>query len=234
MHSLQSATKSTRLPIYWIKSFLFVALAAFAVGAFAQDASQRAGKKLNPPQPVENDGKIEVLEFFGYGCIHCAHLEPRLHAWVKKQPADVKFVRVPVPAAHRGVPSIPLYYTLEAMGLADKMQQKIFDAIHVENIVLGNPSTLNTWLEKQGVDPKKFEEVQKSFSVQGKIRRAEKMAGDYRIEATPTLVVNGKYSVEQTAGAESLFSIAEALIADARAANKPAATAAPAKAPAKK
>jgi thiol:disulfide interchange protein DsbA len=211
---------------------LFVTLAAFTVGAFAQDAASRAGKKLTPPQPVENDGKIEVLEFFGYGCIHCAHLEPRLHEWVKKQPADVKFVRVPVPAAHRGVPSIPIYYTLEAMGLADKMQQKVFDAIHVENIVLGNPSTLNAWLEKQGVDPKKFEEVQKSFSVQGKIRRAEKMAGDYRIVSTPTLVVNGKYSVEQTAGAESLFANADTLIAGERAANKPAA--APAKAPAKK
>jgi thiol-disulfide isomerase/thioredoxin len=62
---------------------------------------------LNPPQPVENDGKVEVLEFFGYGCIHCANLEPKLEAWSKKQLADVKLRRVPVAFASRSIDSIP-------------------------------------------------------------------------------------------------------------------------------
>jgi protein dithiol oxidoreductase (disulfide-forming) len=225
----------------WIKSVLsilfaaFAGTAAFTGSAVAQDIRNPDIKPLNPPQPVENDGKIEVLEFFGYGCIHCAHLEPRLHDWAKKQPADVKLVRVPVGEA-KGIKSVPLYYTLDAMGQVDRLHQKIFDAVHAENVILGNPATLNKWLEANGVDPKKYEEMQKSFSVQNKIRRAEKMLADYRVTGTPTMIVNGRDSIEQYAGAERLIGAMDESIATARASMKP--TAAPADAakkdPAKK
>jgi protein dithiol oxidoreductase (disulfide-forming) len=226
--------QSSALSSKWIKacsSILFSAMAAFAASAYAQEARNPDIKPLDPPQTVDNDGKIEVLEFFGYGCIHCAHLEPRLHDWVKKLPADVKFVRVPVPAPHKGVSSIPIFYTLQAMGEIDRLHQKIFDAIHVENVIMGNPATLNKWLEKNGVDPKKFEEVQRSFSVQGKIRRAEKMSGDYKIAATPSLIVHGRYAIEQQAGPDRLFASVEQAIGMARASMK---ATAPATEPAKK
>lgn len=203
----------------WFKSVFFVAMTAFAAGSFAQDGLPSDAKPLNPPQPVDNDGKIEVIEFFGYGCIHCAHLEPRLHEWAKKLPADVKFVRVPV-GVSKGVPSIPIYYTLEAMGQVEKLHQKIFDAVHVENVVLGSPPILNKWLEKQGIDVKKYEEMQKSFSVQGKIRRAEKMISDYRVAATPTITVNGRFSVEQVSGADRLLAALDRVIANERMASK--------------
>lgn len=182
--------------------------------------------KLTNPQPVENDGKIEVIEFFGYGCIHCAQLEAALEAWIKRQPADVRVKRVPVPTAFRGVPSIPIFYSLEAMGVLDRLHPKIFEAIHAENVTLGNPSTLHAWLVKNGVDPKKFEEVQKSFSVVNKGNRAAKMSHEYEAGSTPAMVVNGRYMVQ--GGADVMFSSVDRLIADARAANK---AAAPAKAP---
>ena len=211
-----------------IKSLFVMATVATSMGlattALAQPQPPSGGIRdvvtLNPPQVVENDGKVEVLEFFGYGCIHCANLEPRLEAWGKKQPADVKLKRVPVSFASRGLDSIPLFYTLEAMGLQEKLHQKIFDAANVENVILGNPATLNSWLEKQGVDTKKFEQVQKSFSVQNKIARAKKMTEDYKIQATPTLIVNGRFSIQQTAGPDKLFANIDQLIAEARVANK--------------
>lgn len=215
-----------------IKSLFVMASVATSIGfaatAFAQPQSPSGSTRdvvtLNPPQVVENDGKVEVLEFFGYGCIHCANLEPRLEAWSKKQPADVKLKRVPVSFAIRGLDSIPLFYTLEAMGLQEKLHQKIFDAANVENVILGNPATLNSWLEKQGVDTKKFEEVQKSFSVQNKVARAKKMTEDYKIQATPTLIVNGRFSIQQTAGPDKLFANIDRLIAEARVANKASAS----------
>ncbi len=211
-----------------IKSLFVMATVATSMGlaatAFAQPQPPSGGARdvitLNPPQVVENDGKVEVLEFFGYGCIHCANLEPRLEAWAKKLPADVKLKRVPVAFASRSIDSIPLFYTLEAMGLQEKLHQKIFDAANVENVILGNPATLNSWLEKQGVDTKKFEQVQKSFSVQNKIARAKKMTEDYKIQATPTLIVNGRFSVQQTAGPDKLFANIDQLIAEVRVANK--------------
>jgi protein dithiol oxidoreductase (disulfide-forming) len=206
-----------------VKSLVVVATMSFITAAVAQPQPPngiRDVTPLNPPQTVENDGKVEVLEFFGYGCIHCANLEPRLEAWAKQQPADVKLKRVPVAFASRSIDSIPIFYTLEAMGLQEKLHQKIFDAANVENVILGNPATLNTWLQKQGVDPKKYEEVQKSFSVQNKIARARKMTTDYAIQSTPTLIVNGRFAVQQNGGADRMFANVDQLIAEARAANK--------------
>lgn len=210
--------------ISWIKSLLMVASISLAATALAQPQPSANGRgeivPLNPPQALENDGKIEVLEFFGYGCIHCANLEPKLEAWAKKQPADVKLKRVPIAFASRSIDSIPIFYTLEAMGLQEKLQQKIFDAANVENVILGNPATLNSWLEKQGVNTKKYEEIQKSFSVQNKIIRARKMTEDYKIQSTPSMVVNGRFVVTQNASAERLFANIDRLVIEARAANK--------------
>lgn len=199
-------------------------LAAFAIGsAFAQGAREVVA--LSPPQPVENDGKIEVLEFFAYGCIHCAHLEPRFAEWMTRQAADVKVRRIPAPVLSRGIDSVPIFYTLEAMGVLEKLHQKLFDAANVENVMLGNAATLNKWLEKQGVDPKKYEEMQKSFSVQNKINRARRISQEYRIQSTPSIAVNGRFLVE--GGGDRTFINVDQLIADARASLK-----APAAAPA--
>ncbi|MEO8103703.1 MAG: thiol:disulfide interchange protein DsbA/DsbL [Betaproteobacteria bacterium] len=219
----------------WIQRTGIALLAAFAIGNVAAQGG-RDVTPLNPPQPVENDGKIEVLEFFAYGCIHCANLEPRLAEWIARLPADVRFKRVPAAFAVRGIDSAPIFFTLEALGMQEKLHQKLFDAANLENVMLGNPATLNKWLEKQGVDPKKYEEMQRSFSVQNKINRAKRMSNDYKLPGTPALAVNGRFLVEQVAGADRLFANVDQLIADARAANKaatvaakPAVTVAPAK-----
>ena len=201
----------------------------FTMLAFTAVHAQREVTQLNPPQPVENDGKIEVLEFFAYGCIHCANLEPSFAAWMKAQPADVKVKRVPSPVPIMGIDSTVLYYSLEALGQLDRLHAKIFEAVHLEKVVLGNPAALNKWLEKNGVDPKKYEEVQKSFSVDTKVKRARKMVEDYKIHATPMLVVNGRFAVEQgTGGERALFANVEQLIGQARATMKAASAPTPA------
>ncbi len=211
----------------WLKKIAVFLLAAVA---FTAANAQQGVTALNPPQPVENDGKVEVLEFFAYGCIHCANLEPSLEAWAKKQPADVKLKRIPSPAAIMGIDSTVIFYSLEALGQLDRLHAKIFEAVHLEKVTLGNPALLNKWLEKNGVDPKKYEEAQKSFSVVTKVKRAYKMVEDYKINATPTMVVNGRYLLEQgVTGAQAMFANVDQLIAQARATLKTAA--APATAP---
>ncbi len=198
----------------------FVAV-LFSVVSFTVAQALPGVMALDPPQPVENDGKVEVLEFFAYGCIHCANLEPSLEAWAKKLPADVKFKRTPSPVAIMGIDSTVMYYSLEALGQIDRLHPKIFEAAHLEKVTLGNPSVLNKWLEKNGVDPKKYEEVQKSFSVVTKVNRARKMVEQYKIQATPTMVVNGRYTVEQgNGGAQSMFANIDQLIVEARTALK--------------
>ncbi len=205
-----------------------ISVLLFTVLAFTAAHAQQRVTPLNPPQPVENDGKVEVLEFFAYGCIHCANLEPSLEAWAKKQPADVKVKRIPSPVPIMGIDSTVIYYSLEALGQLDRLHAKIFNAAHLEKVILGNPSALNKWLEKNGVDPKKYEEVQRSFSVVTKANRARKMVEDYKINATPTIVVNGRYSVEQgNGGSEAMFANVDQLVGQARATLKVSAAPAP-------
>ena len=208
----------------WLKK---IAVFMFALVAFGAAHAQGV-VPLNPPQSTENDGKVEVLEFFAYGCIHCANLEPSLEAWAKRQPADVKMKRIPSPVPIMGVDSSVIFYSLEALGQLDRLHAKIFNAAHLEKVVLGNPAMFNKWLEKNGVDPAKYEEVQKSFSVVTKVNRARKMVVDYKVDSTPTIVVNGKFAVNQGNGsAESMFASVDQLVAQARAAMKPSAALSP-------
>lgn len=192
-------------------------------------------RPLDTPQPMDNDGKIEVLEFFGYGCIHCANLEPVLDAWSKKLPPDVKLKRVPAGFGHMGVDDVVIYHTIEAMGLAEKLHAKIFTALHNDHAMLGHKPTFLKWLEKQGVDPKQYESVEKSFSVQSKIMRGRGMAERYKITATPTIVVGGRYVVEtpRSGGFPEMLAMVDRIVSDARV-NAAAGTAAAGKsAPAK-
>jgi protein dithiol oxidoreductase (disulfide-forming) len=171
-------------------------LAALAlVPALALAQQQFSYGEVKPPQPVDSDGKIEVLEFFWYGCIHCYNLEPVLEKWEKNRPADVRFRRVPVVFDGRTQRDAPFYYAFEALGLVDKLHRPFFDAIHKDGLRLENANAVAEWLQRNGVDPKKFNETVKSFGVQSKLRRAQQMTVAYRIEGTPTLAVQGRYTV---------------------------------------
>src|SRR6185436_14111160 len=134
-------------------------------GAFAQSNGNNV-TELNPPLPTESDGKIEVLEFFWYGCIHCYNLEPRLETWLKTKPADVAFRRVPAVLSDRWGHDAVVFYAFEVLGVLDKLHRPFFDAIHRERLRSDNMPALNAWLEKNGVDAKKFEATARSFGVQ--------------------------------------------------------------------
>ena len=162
-------------------------------GAFAQPSS--GFNELNPPQPIETAGKIEVLEFFWYGCIHCYNLEPRLETWLKSKPADVEFRRVPAVLSDRWGHDAAIFYTFEALGVLDKVHRPFFDAIHRDRLNTSNTQALNAWLEKNGIDPKKFDAAARSFGVQSKVKRAIRLTSDYRIDGTPMMAVQGRYTI---------------------------------------
>ena len=151
-------------------SLFFAALLALPLGAAAQQ--QFAYSEVNPPQPIDTKGKIEVVEFFWYGCPHCYNLEPHIEAWLKKLPPDVEFRRIPAVFNQRWAHDAAIYYTLESMGLLDKLHRPLFDAIHKDRLQTDNQVALSEWLQRQGVDPKKFMDAMKSFGVQSKTKRA--------------------------------------------------------------
>ena len=194
---------------------LLAALAFVPALALAQQFSYG---EVKPPQPIESDGKIEVLEFFWYGCIHCYNLEPVIEKWDKNRPADVRFRRVPVVFDGRTQRDAPFYYAFEALGLVDKLHRSFFDAIHRDGLRLENANAVADWLQKNGVDPKKFNETVKSFGVQSKLRRAQQMTVAYRIEGTPTMAVQGRYTVaaENARSPESMLKTVDHLVETVR------------------
>ncbi len=179
--------------------FLALLAACLAAGpALAQP--QFAYTELKPPQPVETQGKIEVVEFFWYGCPHCYNLEPFIESWLKKLPPDAQFRRVPAVFNERWGHDAAIYYTFEALGVIDKLHRPFFDAIHRDHLRTDSPPALNEWLEKNGIEPRRFNDTMKSFGVQSKLRRATQLTLSYRIDGTPAMAVQGRYTVSADQG----------------------------------
>ena len=215
-----------------LRKLITVAAATLAFASGAALAQLQAGKdysRVDPPQPTESD-KVEVIEFFWYGCGHCYRLEPELARWTKTLPKDVVFKRVPaIPNEAWGQTAI-IFYTLEAMGLLDKYHQKVFDAIHQDNLNLANRKIGDEWLAKQGIDVVEFNKVSKSFSVQAKMSRAKQLTSAYKVSGVPTLFVAGKYGTgsELAGGPDRVVLVTDGLVNMARremTASAPAATA---------
>ena len=184
-----------------MKKLLAFILAASALAALPAAAQPKFSySELKPALPVEAEGKIEVLEFFWYGCIHCYNLEPTVEKWEKTLPKDVQFRRVPAVFNDRWALDASIFYTFEAMGLLDKLHKPLFDAIHKDRLRTDVQKDFVAWLEKQGVDTKKFTDTMKSFGVQSKMRRAAQMTAAYKISGTPQLAVHGRYTVSTDQG----------------------------------
>jgi len=164
--------------------------------AHASPAAPVAGTDytvLQAAQPVDAQGKIEVIEFMWYGCPHCNEFDPYLEAWVKKQGPDVVFKRVPVAFRDDFIPHSKMYHALDALGLADKLTPAVFNEIHVKKNYLLTPEAQATFLATQGVDKKKYLDAYNSFSTQSDLQRDNKLMQDYKIDGVPTLAVQGKY-----------------------------------------
>jgi thiol:disulfide interchange protein DsbA len=194
-------------------SLALAALALAASGAIAQPYS-----RVDPPQPTEGGGKIEVMEFFWYGCPHCYTLEANVVAWLKNAPKDVVFKRVPAIPSEAWAEHARLFYTLEALGKLEELHPKVFDAIHKQNVNLNNKKMRDEWLAKNGVDLAKYAETEKSFTVVTKMNRAKQLTFAYKVDSVPRVTVNGKYfiSAEQAGGTERVFPVVDQIIAAAR------------------
>lgn len=189
--------------------------------AWAQQAF-RAGKDfLSLDRPVPTDagaGKVELIEFFWYSCPHCNAFEPTFAQWVKNAPKEVVVRRVPVAFRDDFAPQQRLYYTLEAMGLLDTVHAKVFHAVHVERLPLNTDALIQSWVEKQGVDGKKFAETARSFGVASKVKRAVQLQNEFRVEGVPSLGIAGRYYTDGSlAGSmERALKVAEYLLAQSR------------------
>lgn len=174
-----------------IVAIAFAGLLASGVGAAS--LSEKDYREIKPAQSTEPGPKVEVIEFFWYGCPHCFELEPTLKKWLERKPDDVTFRRVPAIFRQSWVAGAQTFYALETLGELDRLHSKVFDAIHLERQPFNDMTAISGWMGKNGIESKKFEDAAKSFAVSGKVQRAQQMSAAYQLTGVPALVVDGKY-----------------------------------------
>jgi len=172
-----------------------------------------------PAQMTDTPAKIEVIEFFSYGCPHCSDFHPIVGKWAAALPSDVTFKRVPVTFGRPPWASLArLFYALEATGDLAKLDSAVFDALHKVGSKLYDDKSITAWVAAQGVDAKRFTEAYNSFAVVSKAKRADQMVQTYKIQGVPAMTVDGKYLVtgKELKGLAELPSLTDQVIGMAR------------------
>lgn len=184
-----------------MKKFLLgsLATAIFAISGSTMAANFVAGKDYSVvanPGKVDVPGKIEVREFFWYGCGHCFTLEPYMQAWLRKLPKDVNFVRTPAAMNPVWEMNARGYYVSEALGVRKKTHLPLFHAIHDKGQQIFDQQSQAKFFVKYGVPEAKFNSMFNSFAITSKISQAKQLARQYQLTGVPAVVVNGKYIVQ--------------------------------------
>jgi thiol:disulfide interchange protein DsbA len=151
-------------------------------------------KRIDKSKTLDND-KVEVLEFFMYGCPHCYSFEPYLNKWEKSKPTDVEFIRVPATFSALATLHARAYYALQILDAGEKIHPKFFSEIHNNKNIMRSVDDLAEFVQQHGVDRSEFIDAMNSFAVEGNIRKATKLVKDYDINGVPAVAVNGKYLI---------------------------------------
>lgn len=199
----------------YILSGITIALTALSMQTMA--ANFVAGQDytvLQNPGKSEVPGKIEVREFFSYGCGHCFNLEEPMQKWLKTLPKDVHFVRTPAAMNKTWELSARGYYVSEALGIRKKTHIAIFNAIHLQGQQLYDQQSQAKFFTKYGVPEAKFNSLFNSFAITAKIAESNKLAQQYQLTGVPAVIVNGKYVVQ--GDAEKVPQVINYLVAQER------------------
>jgi thiol:disulfide interchange protein DsbA len=163
--------------------------------------------RMVPSQPTMGGAdKIEVAEFFWYGCPHCYSFEPTINRWAAEAPANVRFVRIPVVWNRVHELHARLFFTQDVLArngtLADGegFHEAVFVEIQQRGNRLTSEDSIRRLFERFGVSAENFDRAWNSFEVDQKMRVAQDLGRRYQIQSVPAVVVNGKF---KTGGPEA-------------------------------
>ena len=202
----------------FLTALSFAFIHATSGAAAATEPMEDVDYVLIAPQPGADGGRIEVIEFFYYGCDSCYRFEPMLAGWLKNLAPDVIFRRVPALRRMDWVPLTRPYFALEEAGALDRLHGEVYKAIHRKGINLGDSSELLKWAEMNGLERAGFGKILNSESVSAKVQKARDTTVTYGIRATPSMVVDGKYltSGGMLGSLDALLPVVDGLIDKAR------------------
>ena len=204
-----------RIAAIWLGAFAM----ALAAGAFGQNNVRPEVVRLDPPRPVATGERIEVMEFFYYGCPICYELEPHMTRWLATQaPGYVALRRIPALSSEGWETFAKLYFTLEAMGEISRLHWPIYDNFHFDGKALNEEKVMLEWVGHNGVDMKKFAEIYGSPAIQAKLAQSRELMKDYDVRGVPTIIVDGKFmtSARLANGTRPLMQIVDELVRQAK------------------
>ena len=198
----------------WLGLVLLLAM----TGAAAQITAKGEYTKLSPPRPVATGPRIEVIEFFYYGCPICYELQPHMSRWLVGAPNYVAHRRVPVASTETWEPFAKLFYTLEAMGQVQRLHWPVYDNFHFDGVQLNDPKVMLDWVARNGLDRDKFTAIYNSPETKARLDEAREMLKTYDVRGVPTIVVDGKYvtSARLAGGTRQLMQLVDDLVKQAR------------------
>jgi thiol:disulfide interchange protein DsbA len=193
-------------------------IAGAPIAAQEVRARQNIEYRLISPQAVETGERIEVIDFFWYGCPYCNELQPSMEDWAKRKPSDVVLRRVPAILRDSWAPHARIYYTLELLGEVDRLHQRVYHGYHVEELSMSRPDVMEQWAARNGIDRRKWLDAYYSPEVDARVARAHQLTRRYEVQGTPSLVVDGRFltSSSMTPSIRGVMPVVDDLIRLAR------------------
>ena len=194
-------------------------LALAAAGAFGQASVRNEVVRLDPPRSVVTGERIEVIEFFYYGCPICYELEPHMTRWLATQaPGYVALRRIPALSSEGWETFAKLFFTLQEMNEASRLHWPIYDNFHFEGKPLNEEKAMLEWVATNGVDPGRFAEIYRSPAIAARLAEVRELMKTYDVRGVPSIIVDGKYmsSARLAGGTRQLMQIVDELVRQAR------------------
>ena len=214
-YKLSGAIKGVMNLVKLMKKFILTGLTAMVAVLSTQTmaADFVAGKDytvVQNPEKTSVPDKIEVREFFWYGCTYCFKLEPHMQSWLKKIPKDVYFLRTPAAMTPMWEQGARAYYVSEALGVRKRTHLPLFHANFSGNQRVLQKEAFAKFFTQYGVPEQKFNSMFDSFAITAKIAESNQLARKYQLTGVPAVVVNGKYIVQ--GGDEKVVQVVDYLV----------------------
>ena len=191
-------------------------LLAFAAAGFAQQppVAGREFQELSPPRPVSTGERIEVLEFFYYGCPICYEAQPHVARWLMRAGPGVSLLRVPAAFTESSESFARTFYTLSEMNQIARLHWPIYDNHHFDGKQLNEEKNIVAWVAANGVDKDRFVQLWHSAEIQAKVASAKQALVDYHVKGVPSFVVDGKYitSARMAGGTKEMMAVVDYLV----------------------
>ena len=197
---------------YLLICILGCALIAFTANVQANYKLGRDYGSLSKPLPIKQDGVVDVIEIFWYGCGHCFNLAPVVSNWAKQKDSSVNYQKMPVTWGPVHQLHAKLFYTIEALGIAETGHSAVFTAIHKEGNFFASEAAIINFLEKLGINKSETIKYMNSFSVRQKVKRAIEITKQFKVTATPMMFVDGQYRVEAKGGSSKMLKVVDHVI----------------------